>query len=60
MPGPTPRDWWLRFEPVHAVVYFDEGCRTSMADLGLPGFWMGYFAGRAAPLGAVGPDPVAA
>lgn len=48
------------FEPVHAVVYFDRGCRASMADLGLRGFWMGYFAGRAAPLGPVGPDLVAA
>jgi hypothetical protein len=50
----------MALEPVHAVVYFDEACRTSMADLGLHGFWMGYFAGRAAPLGPVGPDIVAA
>ncbi len=57
---PTAREWWLALEPVHAVVYFDEGCRASMADLGLRGFWMGYFAGRAAPLGPVGPEVVAA
>jgi hypothetical protein len=31
-----------------------------MADLGLRGFWSGYFAGRAAPLGPVGPDLAAA
>jgi hypothetical protein len=57
---PDARDWWLALEPVHAVVYFDEGCRRSMADLGLRGFWMGYFAGRAAPLGPVGPEVVGA
>ncbi len=56
----SARDLWLAIEPVHAVVYFDEGCRDSMADVGLRGFWMGYFAGRAAPLGPVGPDVVAA
>jgi hypothetical protein len=56
---PGPRDWWLAFEPVHAVVYFDDGCRRSMADIGLRGFWMGYFAGRAAPFGPVGPEVVA-
>ncbi len=60
MTGPDARGWWLALEPVHAVVYFDEGCRASMADIGLRGFWMGYFAGRAAPLGPVGPDVVAA
>ena len=54
------RDWWLALEPVHAVVYFDEGCRRSMAEVGLRGFWMGYFAGRAAPLGPVAPEVVAA
>jgi len=58
--GPDARQWWLAVEPVHAVVYFDEGCRASMTDIGLRGFWMGYFAGRAAPLGPVGPDVVAA
>jgi hypothetical protein len=58
--APGARDWWLVLEPVHAVVYFDEGCRASMAEVGLRGFWMGYFAGRAAPFGAVGPEVVAA
>jgi hypothetical protein len=57
---PSARQWWLALEPVHAVVYFDEGCRASMSDIGLRGFWMGYFAGRAAPLGPVGPEVVAA
>ncbi len=31
-----------------------------MRDAGLRGFWSGYFAGRAAPLGRVGAGPVAA
>ena len=29
-------------------------------DIGLHGFWNGYFAARAAPLGAVGPEVVTA
>jgi hypothetical protein len=57
---PAARDWWLVLEPIHAVVYFDDGCRQSMDDVGMRGFWMGYFAGRAAPLGAVGSEVVAA
>jgi len=56
----SPRDWWLAFEPVHAVVYFDPACLAAMDGLGFRGFWMGYFAGRAAPFGAVGPDLVTA
>ncbi len=31
-----------------------------MREAGLPGFWTGYFASRAAPLGPVGPGPVTA
>ena len=60
MSGPTPREWWLATEPVHAVVYFDPECLAAMDGLGFRGFWMGYFAGRAAPLGPVGPAPVVA
>lgn len=54
------RQLWLTIEPIHAVTYFDEACRDAAADLGMKGFWMGYFAFRAAPLGAVGPAPVEA
>ena len=60
MTEPGARDWWLAFEPIHAVVYFDPECLAAMDALGFRGFWMGYFAGRAAPLGAVGPEPVTA
>ncbi|MFG2137729.1 hypothetical protein [Streptomyces sp. NPDC048650] len=49
------RSLWLLTEPLHAVTYFDEHCRALGEDLGLKGFWMGYFASRTAPLGAVEP-----
>jgi hypothetical protein len=51
---------WFGLEPVHAVVYFAPEAARAFADLGLKGFWMGYFASRAAPLGAVPPDVVEA
>ena len=54
------RRLWSRFEPVHAVTYFSNEARTALADAGYKGFWMGYFAGRAAPLGPVGPEVVVA
>ena len=37
------------------MVYFAPEVIEALVGLGLPGFWMGYFAGRAAPLGPVGP-----
>ncbi|MFF8784598.1 hypothetical protein [Streptomyces sp. NPDC015125] len=49
------RSLWLLSEPLHAVCYFDDGCRALGEDLGLKGFWMGYFASRTAPMGAVEP-----
>lgn len=51
---------WTLFEPVHAVTYFSPEARAAFTDAGLRGFWRGYFAGRAAPLGAVPPAPVEA
>ncbi len=54
-----PRELWQRFEMVHAVTYFAPECREAHQTVGLKGFWMGYFVGRAAPLGAVGPAVVA-
>jgi hypothetical protein len=51
---------WVDAESVHAVTYFAPTCRRSLRDAGLKGFWAGYFAARAAPLGAVGAGPVAA
>lgn len=48
------RALWERYEPVHDLVYFAPEAHRAAADgLGLRGYWMGYFALRAAPLGAV-------
>ena len=49
---------WRLFEPLHAVTYFAPESRAAYEQAGLRGFWRGYFAGRAAPLGPVGPGPV--
>ena len=57
---PAPRTLWRGFEPVHAVTYFAPECRDSFRAIGLRRFWMGYFAGRAAPLGQVGASVVTA
>ncbi|MFD4629221.1 hypothetical protein ACFVYR_04870 [Streptomyces sp. NPDC058284] len=54
------RTLWLRTEPLHAVVYFEERCRGLGRSVGLKGFWMGYFAARTAPMGRVGPGVAAA
>ncbi|MFD8308645.1 hypothetical protein ACFV29_40960 [Streptomyces sp. NPDC059690] len=51
------RAMWERFEPVHDLVYFAPEARRAADGLGMRGFWMGYFALRAAPLGPV-PAPV--
>jgi len=47
-------------EPIHAVVYFADEPKEAAEEVGLKGFWMGYFAGRAAPMGAVGAQVVTA
>ena len=52
------RYMWSMFEPIHDVTYFSAGARTAFENAGLRGFWRGYFAGRAAPLGPVGSGPV--
>lgn len=58
-PG-TARLLWSLAEPVHALTYFAEEAGAAYAAVGLRGFWSGYFAGRAAPLGAVGAEVVGA
>ncbi len=55
-----PRRMWSLFEPVHAVTYFAAPAAAPFEAAGLRGFWRRYFAGRAAPLGPVGPAPVVA
>ncbi|MDE3086523.1 MAG: hypothetical protein KGJ77_07125 [Acidobacteriota bacterium] len=52
------RRLWSRVEPIHAVTYFAPEARGALDDAGYRGFWMGYFAGRAAPMGPVGPEIV--
>lgn len=47
----TARLMWTLFEPIHAVIYFAPEARSAFEQAGLRGFWRGYFAGRAAPLG---------
>ncbi|MFJ9821256.1 hypothetical protein ACIRU3_39570 [Streptomyces sp. NPDC101151] len=59
MAGGTARAMWERYEPVHDLVYFAPEARRTADALGMRGFWMGYFALRAAPLGAVSPPVVA-
>ncbi len=51
---------WTLFEPVHAVTYFAPQARSAFEAAGLRGFWRGYFAGRAAPLGPAGAAVVTA
>jgi hypothetical protein len=54
------RQVWHLIETIHAVTYFADECRRANADVGLKGFWMGYFASRAAPMGEVAPGVVTA
>jgi hypothetical protein len=54
------RRLWQLFEPLHAVTYFGVEARAAFESAGLRGYWRGYFAGRAAPLGAVSAAPVTA
>jgi hypothetical protein len=50
----------VALESLHAVTYYARSCRHALRDRGLVGFWPGYFAARAAPLGRVGAGPVSA
>jgi hypothetical protein len=45
------RAMWTMFEPVHDVTYFAPEAVNAFTEAGLRGYWRGYFAGRAAPLG---------
>jgi hypothetical protein len=54
------RRMWALFEPVHVVTYFSAEGRGAFEAAGLRGFWRGYFAGRAAPLGRTDAAPVIA
>ena len=60
MEASLARRLWRVGEPVHAIVYFHPASAAAWAAAGIRGFWRGYFATRAAPLGAVGAGPVTA
>jgi hypothetical protein len=60
MDASLARRLWQVGEPVHAIIYFHPASAAAWAAAGLRGFWRGYFATRAAPLGPVGPGPVTA
>ncbi|MBW3618924.1 MAG: hypothetical protein KY461_01655 [Actinobacteria bacterium] len=47
-------------ELVHTTLYFARDARDAWSGIGLEPLAQGYFAGRAAPLGAVGPEVVTA
>ena len=61
---PTDRErarrLWHLLEPIHAVAYFSPEPLAGYAEAGTKGFWMGYVASRAAPLGTVTAAPVVA
>jgi hypothetical protein len=54
------RQLWQHVEAVHAVVYFAPEVAERVAATGIEGWWAGYVAGRAAPLGRVAPEVVEA
>ena len=56
----TPRDVWAALEAVHSVTYFTAEARAAHEAAGLRGFWRGYFATRAAPLGPAAASTVTA
>ncbi|MEU6095124.1 hypothetical protein [Streptomyces sp. NPDC047079] len=58
MSDDAARLMWELAEPVHDLVYFTPEARQAADDIGMRGFWMGYFALRAAPLGPVQPAVV--
>lgn len=54
------RRFWMAIEPIHAISYFAPEPAEAAKRIGLRGFWMGYFAGRVAPLGVVPASAVCA
>jgi hypothetical protein len=54
------RRLWHALEPYHAMIYFAPEARDAYTAAGLKGYWMGYFASRAAAMGPVPANVVAA
>jgi hypothetical protein len=51
---------WHAVEPIHAAVYFAPEAKDLYAEAGLKGYWMGYFASRAAAFGEASAELVMA
>ncbi|NOK61373.1 MAG: hypothetical protein GFH27_549305n142 [Chloroflexi bacterium AL-W] len=51
---------WRLLAPYHALIYFASEAHQSYAEIGLKGFWRGYFASRNAALGTASSSVVAA
>jgi hypothetical protein len=60
MDASLARRTWTAIEPYHAVVYFAPETADAAKEVGLKGYYMGYFASRAAPMGPVAPAVVTA
>jgi hypothetical protein len=60
VPTHPARRLWVALETLHDVTYFAPEVRPAGIAQGLKGFWMTYFAWRAAPLGPVPAAPVVA
>jgi hypothetical protein len=60
VPTHPARRLWATLETLHDVTYFAPEVRSTGIAQGLKGFWMTYFAWRAAPLGPVPAAPVVA
>jgi hypothetical protein len=60
VPDHRSRRMWRALEPVHTITYFAPEPQAACEALGTTGYWMSYFALRAAPLGAAPPELVAA
>lgn len=56
----TSPEFWHATESIHAPVYYAPDARARYQAVGLKGFWMGYIASRAAPLGTPSPELVIA
>ena len=54
------RSFYKAYEPIHSSIYFVSSANDRYAEIGLRPGWMGYFASRSAPMGAVGAEVVAA
>ena len=56
----NPRAMWEAVERYHQLCYWAPEVRETATGVGLKGFWMNYFATRAAPLGPVPAEVVEA